>query len=493
MEIQISPIKPVFDHTRPQLPMPLPPIPLLPPHKRDRRERRRSVPYMPLAEAPAPVFLSGGAPAVATVAVSRQAAFLRSVARALEDGFLSKLALRLAAPAFAASAVFLAFQVMSLTDEGEAQKYAAVVMPSVAAERALRPAAAPEPAPADPRSLIIPEELGAPSARVTDAPAAVGPAAPEPEQGPQSAEDAGAAVALADALKDDPRLARPGAAGRERIAWGGIRFQSTAPLGGEFRQLREPKPAAVLGRAAGAPAAGGASRRSALSRSARRLAGGSKVLPGSAQRAMGQLKLARTLSVGGAQSSSFETARQGSGDAFEQAKSIGGAGLSADAMPNTGLSGGAPDVTAAPSTGPGENKTPYQDKVDDAKKKNGMTKMMLILGALLLAAGAALLVMAQGDLEPATKTMLTNIGYALLGAGAAMVLAGFMMGRQAKDDGKAVADQYGQTEQGAVIEDCADQALGKRDCAPKAVEQPKTTVGTAAAAEREAGNSLGGR
>ncbi|TPW21701.1 MAG: hypothetical protein FD126_430, partial [Elusimicrobia bacterium] len=199
---------------------------------------------------------------------------------------------------------------------------------------------------------------------------------------------------------------------------------------------------------------------------------------------MGQLKMASRLSSTSAGASGVEAAKQGGNDAFEQGKSVGGEGLNLDAVPSTGLSGSAPDVTeSAPALPAGENKTPYQDKVDSAKKKNGMTVALLIVGALLAAVGLLLVLMPEWE--------LVTLGYALLAAGAALVLAGFLMAQQAKKDAKDVGEQYGQKDQAAVMEDCAEQSLGKTDCAPKAVQPPVNGVHEAVEAESKAGFTLG--
>ena len=84
-----------------------------------------------------------------------------------------------------------------------------------------------------------------------------------------------------------------------------------------------------------------------------------------------------------------------------------------------------------------------------------------------------------------------TLGYALLAAGAALVLAGFLMAQQAKKDAKDVGEQYGQKDQAAVLEDCADQSLGKQDCAPKAVQPPVNGVHEAVETESKAGFTLG--
>ncbi|HAH05054.1 MAG TPA: hypothetical protein DCM05_00790 [Elusimicrobia bacterium] len=257
---------------------------------------------------------------------------------------------------------------------------------------------------------------------------------------------------------------------------------------------------------------------------------------GRAARAMGQLKLADNLSQAGANNVG-ETARQYSADAFDQQRSAGvgtgEAGVSPD--PNsvvpTGTATGAPDVTDIAPPVQGENATPYQDKVDDAKKKTNMAMMLMIMGGMLIAAGMLLTVMGMmkmqaGQMKIQIGQMMISIGSAIpfglgagivaagqamvtagtalvtegqqmlmigmgmIAAGGGMLAAGLMMAMAAKGQGDAIDKNYGQKDQGQVIDECADQAVNKENCRPSTVNQPGNTIQEDVAAERNATYSL---
>lgn len=215
-------------------------------------------------------------------------------------------------------------------------------------------------------------------------------------------------------------------------------------------------------------------------------------------RAMGQLKFARNRSLAALGAVGNEPASTYAAAAFDQsagaAGSIGGIGLSGSEVLGP-LGGGAPDLTEAPSVGPAENKTPYQDKVDKAKQNIAMALALVMLGLMLLAAGAMVLMYAKGLLavpEPtaATKALaakLTKVGLMLLVAGAAAVAAGGAVALMAKRKGKEVSDGYGQPEQGGIIDSCAGQAVKPKKCRAPGVVQPVTPVHEAVVAESTAG------
>ena len=211
-------------------------------------------------------------------------------------------------------------------------------------------------------------------------------------------------------------------------------------------------------------------------------------------RAMGQLKFTDRESRFALGASSNEPARQFATEAFEQKQTLGGASPIGGAGMSTGqavpLGSGAPDMTA-PGVGTGENKTPYQNKVDDAKKGIDMAMILTLLGLALLAAGAVALMIskmlmaqaaAAGVLPPAAAAlkakaaMAKMIGIALIIAGAAAIAAGLMMKKKAQDKAKDVAEESGQKDQGKVIHSCADQAVAPMSCNPPAVDQPGNSV-----------------
>jgi len=264
----------------------------------------------------------------------------------------------------------------------------------------------------------------------------------------------------------------------------------------------------------------------------------------SARRAMGQLKLANNLSRSGA-SNTGETSRQYAADAFEQQKSVGapasGAGISQGAgtvMPS-GTGAGAPDVTEAPPVGSGENATPYQKQLDDAKQKSNTAMMLMIMGGLLILSGTLLTVfgmmkmvagqakidfgnaalamaasvaaipligpaiaapitafgnslVAAGTAELKQGKMMLMIGIGMIAAGTAMLAAAMMMAQSAKNAGNDIADRSGQKDQGRIVNECADQALNKTQCQPKPLEMPKSTVQEDVAKERNATYTISG-
>lgn len=217
-----------------------------------------------------------------------------------------------------------------------------------------------------------------------------------------------------------------------------------------------------------------------------------------ASRAAGQLRFAQRASTLGLGSAGADAARQYSTDAFEQKSTIagpptGGVGLTGGEFSGP-LGVGAPDVTQAPSVGPVENQTPYQDKADDAKKGIDMAVMLMALGAGLMAGGLAMLLMgkqmmAAPDPTGATKaqgSMLMKMGVMMLMAGIAALAAGAMMANDAKQKGKDIGQDSGQKEQGRVVENCADGALAGDRCRPEPIAIPRSTVQEDVAAERQA-------
>lgn len=211
-------------------------------------------------------------------------------------------------------------------------------------------------------------------------------------------------------------------------------------------------------------------------------------------RAMGQLKFARNRSLAALGAAGNEPSSTYAAAAFDQAAgtagSIGGDGLSGGEVVGP-LGGGAPDLTTAPSVGPAENKTPYQDKVDKAKQNIAMALALVMLGLMLLAVGAMVLMYAKavaalpGGQPKAAK--LVKVGIMLLAAGAAAVAAGSAVALMAKQKGKEVSDGYGQPEQGDIIDSCAGQAVKPKKCKAPGVAQPATPVHEAVVAESTAG------
>ncbi|MBI5595739.1 MAG: hypothetical protein HY928_06580 [Elusimicrobia bacterium] len=228
-------------------------------------------------------------------------------------------------------------------------------------------------------------------------------------------------------------------------------------------------------------------------------------LRGRSSRAAGQLKLAKAMSVAGQSATTIGDAKTYSADAFDQGKSIGGnlAGIDGDGivMPS---GGGAPGLeSGVPDLPPGTPMSPYQSEMDTAKGMGDQAAALKTLGMMMLAIGASLVAMGLALMGNHTTF---PIGYALLGAGLALIAMGMMMlgmsanmAKQAQDQGKKVDEQYGQKDQGAIVDDCANQATTQGvkadDCKaqkPPQVENPNPDLKEAIEAERNATYTLEG-
>jgi len=182
-------------------------------------------------------------------------------------------------------------------------------------------------------------------------------------------------------------------------------------------------------------------------------------LRGKSDRAMGQLKLARHMS-NAAIGAADQGAKGFSADAFEQGQTIGGelSGIEGEGIV-VPPGNGAPDGLAngAPDVGPGMNATPYQGAADAAQTQSDSAQGMKATSLALIAAGTAMLLAATKAGFPA-NIILAAIGGALMAAGAMMAMMAGKMGDNAKKQGDYVEDNYGQEDQGQVIDECADQA-----------------------------------
>ncbi|MBI5631066.1 MAG: hypothetical protein HY921_09295 [Elusimicrobia bacterium] len=226
---------------------------------------------------------------------------------------------------------------------------------------------------------------------------------------------------------------------------------------------------------------------------------------GFSPRAIGQLKLARTLSGQGLSAGTGDAARTSAADAFDQSATPQGGGssiagpsdkvVSPNAAGGGGPSaGGAPDVVSPPM--PTYNDQPqYQQLADAAKnaakeaaKLKNQGTMMMMMGLALIAIGIALV--ATG--------FAAGVGWALIAAGAAMLLMAMMMLNQSKqmgEKGKQIAGQLAnmenQSKQGEIMKSCIDQAVANGTdpdaCQAEQQQQPKTNVKKAV--EEEQGSS----
>lgn len=254
---------------------------------------------------------------------------------------------------------------------------------------------------------------------------------------------------------------------------------------------------------------------------ARRALGATRLgsMRGRTSRAMGQLKLADSLSALGAASASDQGAHALASGAFDQSKPIGGelaglpGGTGVVVPPGSGAPGAAP---GAPDLPPGANLTPYQGQLNNANGLGDMSAMLKKLGEMLLAIGGMLLavglaLVAAGTALLAAPPPMNLIGAALIGAGGALaaVGGGLMsageqalqrsqdMANQAQNQGNGIAQQYGQTDQGNIVNQCAQQAAATgtpvEACAatnPAQNQQAHHGVQEAVAAEGNAGFAL---
>lgn len=482
MQTEVTPIQTAYAN--------LPAIPAL---KRDPEERRGGSGFLPTWTSVSPVGVVGGTVVSPLRGMSLPAFLFLGLRR---SGLLGH-AVYAAVALLAGALIYAGTRSIVRDDSGEQAPRGPFF--SAIQRTAAEPFVDNPNAGADALRMVVHEERqGAAKAEPAQRVEAAEAAAPTPSPaGPEAAAAPQASVPVAPALKD--ALAGSNVSSKlttsikERLAWSGAPFQLAPNVGGAFRDLQRAPQQNGLGVARRIDG-----RLSALRQASRHLAAGSHVLGGTAQRAMGQLKLAQRMSAAGARSGLAVDAKQGAADAFEQTKSAGGAGLSADAVPGTGVGASAPDITqSAPALPQGVNKTPYQKQADDAKKANDKTIILLIIGTLLLAAGAALLVYSHVlEASPDGRTremgeLLKKIAYGLLAAGALMMLLGAVMAMQAKQKAKDIGDNYGQKDQQAVVEQCTAQSLNKQACSPAAVNQPGNGVHDAVTAEGGAGYSLG--
>src|SRR5581483_6574508 len=177
--------------------------------------------------------------------------------------------------------------------------------------------------------------------------------------------------------------------------------------------------------------------------------------------AMGQLKFARDMSAAGTTAGSNEAGKTYASDAFEQAKTTGGAlGLN----PGSTIEPpgeGAPDLTKNITP---ENVTPYQNQIDQAQQDDGSAAALRAAGIAAIAAGLALLMAGLSMLnspDPGTQQMgmmLVMAGIALILAGIAMLMMADKLGKKAKQQGNNINNQYGQKTQADTVNSCSSQA-----------------------------------
>lgn len=210
---------------------------------------------------------------------------------------------------------------------------------------------------------------------------------------------------------------------------------------------------------------------------------------GRSTRAMGQLKLARALSVGGANAAQADTQKGRAADAFEQRVIMGGQvadpGANGQGIPISGAAGtgasGIPATDYVPPEMPdatGVNATPYQGQLNTALDlgaiAGGLTKAgkkLMMIGIILIAIGAAM--GPFGIPLVIMGVMMLMMGMKMLALAAA--LAGIARGL-----GDQIQKMFGQQNQNQIVNECMDQAIGSgtppSQCQPATKAPDMTTT-----------------
>lgn len=305
-----------------------------------------------------------------------------------------------------------------------------------------------------------------------DAPAA------KPAQPAPAAEEAPDKAADGESAFEDDRPSLDGVTAQDRLAHNLSGAKLSSNLGRQFGgkdifaggNSLAPRFDAGASRVAAPTLGAKAGRSRAMRGGVASRAAARHLAKGKTGRALGQLTLAKGLSVRGAQAGSAATAATAAGDAFDQQQSNGGAlapiqgGLAPNASVTPPGGGGPPDTSLPPpavtptstQVDPGIQNT--MDEIGRTANKAGKTKkdgqMLLLLGLAMMAAGAFLL-----------KPPTTPWGIALLAAGALMLFLAKMMmdqaeklAKMAEQMGQSVSQQVGQY-QGRVVDYCTQQAL----------------------------------
>ena len=203
---------------------------------------------------------------------------------------------------------------------------------------------------------------------------------------------------------------------------------------------------------------------------------------GHANRAMGQLKMARTLSFAAAGMPSSEGQRQYATNAFEQQATQGGqlaAPVANDGVPQVVVPPGSGAPNTMDTTQPAEPAIPdvptavdatpdYTQQKDMAKALAALAAMLRMIGMIMLAIGAVLMAVGMSLMHPPT----TMIGIALLAAGAALLAMGMMMlsaAKNAADQASKIGQQMqdeGQQTQGQIAKDDAQAKANGQSYTP---------------------------
>lgn|GEM_PF-4357779 len=187
-------------------------------------------------------------------------------------------------------------------------------------------------------------------------------------------------------------------------------------------------------------------------------------LRGRANRAMGQLKMSRTLSNMGATSTPDAQSKQYAANAFDQQASQGGQNPTIDSggpsptpvvPPGTGAPE-VPELPVIPPIDPGINYTPYQNMLNSARGLGDSSAGLKTISVILIIVGIALI--AIGSAIPMFGAILIAIGAAILAIGVMLLAMSMMMAAMAKAIGKGIDKLYGQLEQQQIVDTCANQA-----------------------------------
>jgi hypothetical protein len=185
-------------------------------------------------------------------------------------------------------------------------------------------------------------------------------------------------------------------------------------------------------------------------------------LRGRSNRAMGQLKLARNMSRRANAAYGDARSRQYSTDAFEQGRTIGGGDPVGGIVVPPGTTDDPGPDSPPDQPPPGPTQPPYQPPMDSARNSGNDSAALKMLGMLLLAIGAILVLIGMKLLSnPFTApigAVLLAIGIALIVAGIACLAMSQKKANDAKGNGNTVSRQHGQNDQGQVVNECADQA-----------------------------------
>ncbi|MFA5138715.1 MAG: hypothetical protein WC728_05720 [Elusimicrobiota bacterium] len=217
-------------------------------------------------------------------------------------------------------------------------------------------------------------------------------------------------------------------------------------------------------------------------------------------RAMGQLKFAKRLSNQASNSYDDTKTKQYATDAFDQGKTISSDGTVSigDEGITTPLGEGASGVTESedtddvPSTGDGTNSTPYQSSVDQAKSDTGSAASLKMLGTMLIVMGVALaavgMALMSNPFTVAIGAAILAIGVALVAAGVACLMMGQQKANDAKGQGQEISDQYGQQDQGDVVDECSSEAIAD-GTAPDSCSSAQSDEAGEKAASNDAGEA----